>query len=186
MVKKASSHTPLQAAAYPSAGSVTPQPPDTWEQTRPAGQWDISAFARRFPFIIPEAVLPDLVADTKEHAMRALIGALAEAGAVDDAEQERILSALLYREELASTAIGRGAAVPHTKCASVSRVVGAAACCRRGVDFGSLDGRPVHWIFMLLSPPGDATGHLRALEAICREVLAAHPEQSLANSVARH
>jgi PTS system fructose-specific IIA component/PTS system nitrogen regulatory IIA component len=76
----------------------------------------------------------------------------------------------LNREELGSTGIGRGVAVPHTKHGSVEQLVGTVGVSREGVDFDSLDGEKVFVLFLLVSPldrPGD---HLRALENISRQL----------------
>jgi len=76
----------------------------------------------------------------------------------------------MSREELGSTGIGRGVAVPHTKHGSVEELVGTVGVSRHGVDFESLDGEKVYVLFLLVSPldrPGD---HLRALENISRQL----------------
>jgi len=129
-----------------------------------------STLARQFAFVIPEALMPDLVADTWQQAIRAMVGSLAEAGALPDGHQEDVISAILRREQLASTGIGRGVAIPHTKHDAVRRLVATVAHSRKGIDFESLDGEPVHLIFLLVSPFNSPTEHLRALEAISRHV----------------
>ena len=87
-----------------------------------------------------------------------------------DLEREGIIAAILKREELGSTGIGRGVAVPHTKHPSADRLVATIAISKEGVEFASLDGEAVHILFLLVSPherPGD---HLRALENISRHL----------------
>ena len=76
----------------------------------------------------------------------------------------------MKREDLGSTGIGRGVAVPHTKHPSVSRLVGTVAVSPAGVDFESLDGEPVQLFFLLVSPPDRPGDHLRALENISRQL----------------
>src|SRR5207237_2547988 len=84
------------------------------------------------------------------------------------ADLEDITRASLRRELLGSTGIGRGVAIPHTKHASVDRLVGTLAVAPQGVAFDSLDGEPVY-IFVLLISPQDRPGdHLRALENVSR------------------
>ena len=83
---------------------------------------------------------------------------------------ESIVKAILKREELGSTGIGRGVAVPHTKHPSVDRLVGTVAVSSTGVDFTSLDGETVHLFFLLISPPDRPGDHLRALENISRQL----------------
>jgi PTS system fructose-specific IIA component/PTS system nitrogen regulatory IIA component len=76
----------------------------------------------------------------------------------------------MKREDLGSTGIGRGVAVPHTKHPSVSRLVGTVAVSHDGVNFESLDGEPVQLFFLLVSPPDRPGDHLRALENISRQL----------------
>ena len=85
-------------------------------------------------------------------------------------ELESIVKAILKREELGSTGIGRGVAVPHTKHPSVNRLVGTVAVSQEGVDFDSLDGEKVQLFFLLISPPDRPGDHLRALENISRQL----------------
>ena len=95
---------------------------------------------------------------------------LQDAGKIEPGESESIVKAILKREELGSTGIGRGVAVPHTKHPSVDRLVGTVAVSRQGVDFASLDGEVVHLFFLLVSPPDRPGDHLRALENISRQL----------------
>jgi len=121
-------------------------------------------------FISPEAIRADLGADEKEGVIREMVQALLDAGGMEASEMESFVKAILNREELGSTGIGRGVAVPHTKHGSVDHLVGTVGVSRSGVDFDSLDGEKVFVLFLLVSPldrPGD---HLRALENISRQL----------------
>jgi nitrogen PTS system EIIA component len=122
-------------------------------------------------FICREAILAELAAVDKEMAIREMVQSLCDAGKVDVGEFESIVKAILKREELGSTGIGRGVAVPHTKHPSVDRLVGTVAVSSQGVDFASLDGEVVHLFFLLISPPDRPGDHLRALENIARQLL---------------
>ena len=121
-------------------------------------------------FICRDAILAKLNALDKEGAIREMVQALCKAGKVDKEEYESIVKAILKREELGSTGIGRGVAVPHTKHPSVDRLVGSVAVSAQGVDFASLDGEVVHLFFLLISPPDRPGDHLRALENISRQL----------------
>ncbi len=121
-------------------------------------------------FICREAILAQLQAADKEGAIREMVQALCKAGKVEAEEFESIVKAILKREELGSTGIGRGVAVPHTKHPSVDRLVGTVAVSAGGVDFASLDGEAVHLFFLLVSPPDRPGDHLRALENISRQL----------------
>lgn len=121
-------------------------------------------------FICREAVQAEIEAGEKEAVIREMVTALSEAGQVDGGEYESIVKAILKREELGSTGIGRGVAVPHTKHPSVDQLVGTVAVSGEGVDFDSLDGERVQLFFLLISPPDRPGDHLRALEYISRQL----------------
>ena len=121
-------------------------------------------------FICRDAILATLNAVDKEGAIREMVQALCKAGKVEKEEYESIVKAILKREELGSTGIGRGVAVPHTKHPSVDRLIGSVAVSPQGVDFASLDGDVVHLFFLLISPPDRPGDHLRALENISRQL----------------
>lgn len=121
-------------------------------------------------FISPDAVRAELTAETKDDVIREMTQALLEAGKIESAEIESIIRAIMKREELGSTGIGRGVAVPHTKHPSVNRLVGTVAVSQEGVDFDSLDGEKVQLFFLLISPPDRPGDHLRALENISRQL----------------
>jgi PTS system nitrogen regulatory IIA component len=121
-------------------------------------------------FVVREAIVPDLQVETKEQAIRGLVASLKEAGVVSEADEDGIVAAIMKREELGSTGIGRGVAVPHTKHPNVSRLIATVAICHDGVDFASLDGDAVHILFLLVSPPDKPGDHLRGLENISRHL----------------
>jgi PTS system fructose-specific IIA component/PTS system nitrogen regulatory IIA component len=121
-------------------------------------------------FVAGDAIRAQLQAQDKEGAIREMIGALLEAGKISAGEVESIVKAIMKREELGSTGIGRGVAVPHTKHPSVQRLVGTVAVSSEGIDFNSLDGEKVQLFFLLISPPDRPGDHLRALENISRQL----------------
>ena len=121
-------------------------------------------------FVSRKAIRAELAATTKEEAIREMVQAMLEASDVEADQSESIVKAILKREELGSTGIGRGVAVPHTKHPSVTHLVGTVAVSREGVDFAALDGEGVHLFFLLISPPDRPGDHLRALENISRQL----------------
>ena len=121
-------------------------------------------------FVVGEAILSDLKATSKDEAIREIIESLTKSGQLDAAESESIIGAIMKREELGSTGIGNGVAVPHTKHPSVDRMVGTVAVSKKGLDFASIDREPVDIIFLLVSPPDRPGDHLRALENISRHL----------------
>ncbi|MBI2827142.1 MAG: PTS sugar transporter subunit IIA [Planctomycetia bacterium] len=121
-------------------------------------------------FVSREAVRAELTADDKESVIREMVQALLTAGKISADECEGIIKAILKREELGSTGIGRGVAVPHTKHPSVNRLIGTVGVSAEGVDFDSLDGEKVNLFFLLISPPDRPGDHLRALENVSRQL----------------
>ena len=121
-------------------------------------------------FICHEAIITDLEADGKLEVIRQIVSVLVSAGKIEEQEFEGIVEAILKREELGSTGIGRGVAVPHTKHSTVEKLFGTVAISPSGVDFESLDGEKVRLLFLLISPPDRPGDHLRALENISRQL----------------
>lgn len=121
-------------------------------------------------FICRDAVRTKIEADQKESVIRAMTKSLLDAGRIQEKDYESIVEAILKREELGSTGIGRGVAVPHTKHPSIDKLIGTVAISEQGVDFESLDGEKVHLLFLLVSPPDRPGDHLRALENISRQL----------------
>lgn len=121
-------------------------------------------------FVQTEAIKASVTATEKPDVIRELVEGLAASGAINVADQEGIIAAILKREELGSTGIGRGVAVPHTKHPSATKLVGTVGVSHEGVDFNSLDGDKVHLFFLLVSPPDRPADHLRALENISRQL----------------
>jgi PTS system fructose-specific IIA component/PTS system nitrogen regulatory IIA component len=119
-------------------------------------------------FVVRDAINPSLAATTKDAVIREIVDSLRSTGNVAGDVAEDIVRAILKREQLGSTGIGRGIAIPHTKHASVDKLTGTVALSRNGVAFDSIDGEPVY-VFVLLVSPQDRPGdHLRALENVVR------------------
>lgn len=121
-------------------------------------------------FVVSDAILPDLQVSSKEQAIRAMVGSLKNAGRIRAEDEESIVAAVMKREELGSTGIGNGVAVPHTKHPSVDHLIATVALSKEGVDFASLDGEAVYIMFLLVSPPDRPGDHLRGLENISRHL----------------
>ena len=121
-------------------------------------------------FVKTSSIRAELTSSDKEGVIRELVASLCESGQLASDEQENIIQAILKREELGSTGIGRGIAVPHTKHPSVQQPVGTVGVSVEGVDFQSLDREKVQLFFMLISPPDRPSDHLRALENISKQL----------------
>jgi PTS system fructose-specific IIA component/PTS system nitrogen regulatory IIA component len=121
-------------------------------------------------FVVREAIVPALAATTKEAVIREIVDSLRATGYVGADVADDVVRAILKREQLGSTGIGRGIAIPHTKHASADRLTGTVALSPGGVAFDSIDGEPVY-VFVLLVSPQDRPGdHLRALENVVRSM----------------
>ncbi|VTS02914.1 PTS sugar transporter subunit IIA [Tuwongella immobilis] len=125
---------------------------------------------RMSSFVVREAIVPALHATTKEGVIREMVQSLHAAGYFREGELEEIIRAVLRREGLGSTGIGRAIAIPHSKHVSVDRLVGTLAISQSGVPFDSIDGEPVFVFVLLVSPPDRPGEHLRALENVVRSM----------------
>ena len=121
-------------------------------------------------FVSVNAIRAELSSEDKDGVIEELVDALVQADAIKDEDRDSIISAIMKREELGSTGIGRGIAVPHTKHPSVDQLIGTVGVSSEGVDFNSLDGEKVQLFFLLISPPDRPGDHLRALENISRQL----------------
>jgi PTS system nitrogen regulatory IIA component len=83
-------------------------------------------------------------------------------------QSEAMVEVLLDREKLGSTGIGDGIAIPHGKLKGLDNLVIAFGRSREGIDFDSIDGKPVHIFFLLMAPESSTGQHLKALAKISR------------------
>lgn len=121
--------------------------------------------------IIPEGgILDDLKSTTKEEVVKEMVQALVKAGRIEESISKKAVKALMDREELGSTGIGAGVAVPHARHESITELLGAFGRSKKGISFDALDGEPVHVLFMLLSSKGASGAHLESLAYISRLV----------------
>jgi mannitol/fructose-specific phosphotransferase system IIA component (Ntr-type) len=123
------------------------------------------------PVLLSELLTPDrikipLVSSTKDDLLGELVGVVGGTSQVSDAED--VLRAVREREEVLSTGIGNGVAIPHGKSPSVSGLAMAAGVTREPVDFEALDGQPVSLFFLLIGPESAAGQHVKALSRISR------------------
>lgn len=114
--------------------------------------------------IIPAERISLLAAETKDDALKEL-GAVV-AGAPEVADANGLLDAIFERERIMSTGIGLGIAIPHAKIPSVTDFVVGFGKVRGGLDFNSLDGKPVHFIVMIAGPHDQQERYLQLLARI--------------------
>jgi mannitol/fructose-specific phosphotransferase system IIA component (Ntr-type) len=113
-----------------------------------------------------ERVRVPLTSHSKDALLRELVE-LAAAGR-DPSVVDAILTSVREREQVLSTGIGAGVAIPHGKTPYVDELVMAAGVCRAPVDFDALDGAPVELCFLLVGPESAAGAHIKALSRISR------------------
>jgi len=118
-------------------------------------------------FLISEAIEPNMKSTNKTDAIKELVALLKTTGTI--AEDEIVANVVLEREELGSTGIGEGIAVPHGKSDVVDNVVAVFGRSEKGIDFKSeVDNIPVRLVFLLVAPMGSSGPHLLALARISR------------------
>ncbi|MBL4618521.1 MAG: PTS transporter subunit EIIA [Alphaproteobacteria bacterium] len=113
----------------------------------------------------PEGVIFNLKARCKREALQALVE---RASAIVGKPSSDILAILLEREQLGSTGVGDGAAIPHGKIKDLNKITGLLAQLETPVSFDALDDQPVDLIFLLLAPENATAAHLKALARVSR------------------
>ncbi len=120
--------------------------------------------------IRPELIFSDLPAAGRSQVLQAFADRIAAAGLA--VSPDELYRKLCEREELSSTGIGAGIAIPHCKLDRLKQGLVAVAVVPDGVDFGAVDGQPVRVFFLVVSPSQAAAEHLQVLAAISRWVKA--------------
>ncbi len=112
------------------------------------------------------SIVADLRAHNKTEALKVLVEAVAKTN--PEIEQQAILKVLLDREELGSTGIGDGIAIPHGKAPQLSQIISGFGLSKTGIEFDSLDGKPAYLFFLLVAPENSVGTHLKMLARISR------------------
>ncbi len=121
---------------------------------------------RVFDILKEDLIVPELHGDTKTDVLRELASHLAARHT--EINPEQLVTVLLDRERLGTTAIGEGIAIPHGKLPGLKGVVAVFGRSRKGVDCHSLDGAPTRLFFLLVAPEDSAGVHLKALARVSR------------------
>lgn len=109
-----------------------------------------------------DLVIVNLHAATGEGAIRELLKCICKKH--PHVKTEEALAALLSREKCMSTGIMRGIAIPHASCDSIDGTAVAIGMSERGIQYGSLDGSPVHFVMLVLFEEGFAHAHLKIMK----------------------
>lgn len=113
-------------------------------------------------------IIPNMVAAERWQAIEEIVSFLVEGGHLPKKEKENILAALFHREETMSTGIGFGVAIPHASSEAVDKIVVAFGRSQTGIEFESLDDKPVHFVVLFLVPSDQFQTHLKTLSAIAK------------------
>jgi PTS system nitrogen regulatory IIA component len=112
-----------------------------------------------------EAILVDLKATDKIGILNELVAPAARITGIDHQDMVQVL---MERERLGSTGIGGGIGIPHGKLKNLDKLVLGFGLSRQGVDFESMDGRPTHLFFLLITPEHSTDLHLKLLARVSR------------------
>ena len=121
-------------------------------------------------FIQPELVLVNMPSTTQEDVLEEFSDALERAGVIRIEERKSFLEHILEREELGTTGIGNGFAVPHDKTPMVDKVWVAIGILQEAIDWRSLGGELVDVIFLFVVPVDQGAEYLRTLEFVCKHL----------------
>ncbi len=109
-------------------------------------------------------IIYELKATSAEAAIDELIAPLEKRGL----DRLEVFQALIEREKLGSTGIGKGVAIPHCRVKEIDNIITSFGRSSKGIEFGAADGKPVHSFFVLLAPGNSASLHLAVLARISR------------------
>lgn len=113
-----------------------------------------------------EFVVTNLEGSSKDDIINAIVDLAAQSPKVLDKEKMR--ASVFEREQIMSTGVGDGFAIPHGKTDAVSDIVGAFAVTAEPIDYESLDEKPVRLVFLLVSKANAVGVHIKLLSKISR------------------
>lgn len=120
--------------------------------------------------VVTDAIRSKMQATSRDEAIRELVNALAEAGAIPKTKVTTIVKSVIAREAQATTGIGKGISLPHAKMKGLKSPIATFGGVSDGIDFSSLDSEPVYSVILLLSNPDNPDEHLQAMETIFRHL----------------
>jgi len=116
-------------------------------------------------FIAKKAIVAELKGTDKKSVIAEMVAAMKKAYPSDRIPGPELVEAILTREtKLGSTGLGGGVAIPHAHVDSLKSLVGAFGRTSRPIEFGAIDGQPVHLFFVIASPPARKTEYIEALK----------------------
>lgn len=127
----------------------------------------------------PDAIISDLKAQDKKGILEELVAPVSDISGVSHKELVRVL---MEREQLGSTGIGEGVGIPHGKTKGIDSIIIGVGLSRKGVDFDSIDGKPAHIFFTLITSDKSTDLHLKLLARISRILRSQDFRNSLLNA----
>ncbi|WP_138429260.1 PTS sugar transporter subunit IIA [Fodinibius saliphilus] len=119
-----------------------------------------------FSLLDPQTVFPDFEVKDKAEILTKLVSSLE--GKVSEGEIERVREAVIEREKIMSTGVGKGLAIPHGKTAGLQETYAAFAILKDPVDYEAIDNKPVNMVFLLVGPQSSNSLHIKLLSRISR------------------
>jgi len=130
--------------------------------------------------LTPNLIIYPLEATSKEEVISALIDKLYDERKITDPDSAK--KAVIDRENLMSTGVGRGVALPHGKYLESDDVLVAAGISPEGIDFAAIDAEPVHIFVLLLTPERFPGKHLELLSKFSRLLNSTKCREELMNA----
>jgi mannitol/fructose-specific phosphotransferase system IIA component (Ntr-type)/Kef-type K+ transport system membrane component KefB len=125
--------------------------------------------ARLIDFLHEENITTSLDAETKEEAIERLIDLMIQSHHIT-VDREALLQSVLTREDMGSTCVGEGLAIPHGDLKEGESILGVMGISNRGLDFESPDGMSIHCMVLLATPPAARNRHLEVLASLARAI----------------
>jgi len=129
-----------------------------------------------------EQIIPEMKATEGWSAIVELIDPLVNLGKIKTGDRESILASLKQREEMMSTGIGFGIAIPHASSDRIEEVVAAFGRSSHGIEFDALDNAPVKFVVLFIVPKNQIQNHLRVLASIAKFLNDRSVRESLATA----
>jgi mannitol/fructose-specific phosphotransferase system IIA component (Ntr-type) len=119
-------------------------------------------------FLRAECIVLNLISKTKRDVFVELVGTLVTSKMLQNSGAEELVQKLEAREKLSTTGVGEGVAIPHASVEGIDQTVIIVGISPEGIDFASVDGRPVKVIFMIIGSQSVPRLHIQLLARIVR------------------
>ncbi len=124
--------------------------------------------------IAKKAIVHSIRAKDKRGVVAELAAAMKKAYPDEKLTPQELVDAIMAREELGSTGLHGGVAIPHAHLKQMKDVRGAFGRCAHPVDFRAVDGGPTHLVFLIVAPPSRNEAYLQALHKISAAIKGSH------------